>query len=123
MFSAEQGANEGLYLYDLADPSAPVFLDSVHVETGLHTSTFGEIGGRRYAFAAKNQPDPALKIFDVTDPDAIEVAATVPIPPNYGIHDTYVRDGLAFVFAWNSGVIIYDVGNGIRAGSPTDPER
>ena len=45
-------------------------------------------------------------------------AATVPIPPDYGIHDTYVRDGLAFVFAWNTGVIIYDVGNGIRGGSP-----
>jgi hypothetical protein len=121
MFSAEHGANQGLYLYDLADPSAPTLLDSVHVEAGLHTATFGEIEARRYAFAAKNQPDPALKIFDVTDPGAIELAATVPIPPNYGIHDTYVRDGLAFVFAWDSGVIIYDVGNGIRAGSPTDP--
>ena len=122
MFSAEQGASPGLYLYDLTDPAAPAFLDSVHVEAGLHTATFGEIGERRYAFAAKNQPDPSLEIFDVTDPGAIELAATVPIPPNYGIHDTYVRDGLAFVFAWDSGVILYDVGNGIRAGSPTDPK-
>jgi hypothetical protein len=121
MFSAEQGLNEGLYLYDLADPAAPAFLDSVHVERGLHTATFGEIGGRRYAFAAKNAPSPALKIFDVTDPAGIVPAATVPIPPFYGIHDTYVRDGLAFVFAWNTGVIIYDVGNGIRGGSPTSP--
>ena len=38
------------------------------------------------------------------------------VAANYGIHDTYVRDGLAFVFAWNTGVIIYDVGNGIRGG-------
>ena len=121
MFSAEHGASPGLYLYDLADPAAPTLLDSVHVEAGLHTATFGEIEARRYAFAAKNPPDPALEIFDVTDPGAIELAATVPIAPNYGIHDTYVRDGLAFVFAWDSGVIIYDVGNGIRAGSPTDP--
>ena len=121
MLSAEAGDNAGLYLYDLADPRAPAFLDSVRVPTGLHTATFGEIGGRRYAFTAKNPPDPALKIFDVTDPAAIALAATVPIPPAYGIHDTYVRDGLAFVFAWNTGVIIYDVGNGIRGGSPTSP--
>jgi len=121
MFSAELGRHEGLYLYDLADPAAPTFLDSVHVEAGLHTATFGEIGGRRYAFAAKNPPDPALVIFDVTDPAGIVSAATVPIPPHYGIHDTYVRDGLAFVFAWDTGVIIYDVGNGIRGGSPTSP--
>jgi hypothetical protein len=121
MFSAELGRNEGLYLYDLADPAAPAFLDSVHVEEGLHTATFGEIGGRRYAFAAKNAPNPALRIFDVTDPAGIVPAATVPVPPHYGIHDTYVRDGLAFVFAWDTGVIIYDVGNGIRGGSPTSP--
>ncbi len=121
MFSTEFGSNEGLYLYDLTDPSAPAFLDSVLVSNGLHTATFGEIAGRQYAFAARNSPDPALRIFDVTDPAAIVPAATVPIPPDYGIHDTYVRDGLAFVFAWNSGVIIYDVGNGIRGGSPTAP--
>jgi hypothetical protein len=121
MFSAERGEHGGLYLYDLADPASPVFLDSVHVSTGLHTATFGEINGRRYAFAAKNQPGPALKIYDVTNPAAITPVSTVPVLPNYGIHDTYVRDGLAFVFAWNSGVIIYDVGNGIRGGSPASP--
>jgi len=48
--------------------------------------------------------------------------ATVPIPPNYGIHDTFVRDGLAFVSAWNSGLRIYDVGNGIKGGSPANPQ-
>lgn len=49
------------------------------------------------------------------------LVASVDIPPNYGIHDTYVRDGIAFVSAWNSGILIYDVGNGIRHGSPAAP--
>jgi hypothetical protein len=121
MFSTELGERAGLYLYDLANPAKPALLDSVHVAEGLHTATFGEIGGRRYAFAARNPGRPALLIFDVTDPSAIEPAATVPILPRYGIHDTYVREGLAFVFAWDEGVIIYDVGNGIRGGSPESP--
>ena len=47
--------------------------------------------------------------------------AMVPIPPTYGIHDTFVRDGFAFVSAWDAGLIIYDVGNGIRGGSPSLP--
>jgi hypothetical protein len=46
---------------------------------------------------------------------------SIPIPQNYGIHDTYVRDGIAFVCAWNDGVRIYDVGNGIRGGTPWLP--
>ena len=47
---------------------------------------------------------------------------SVPIPANYGIHDQFFRDGLLFVSAWNSGLRIYDVGNGIRGGSPAVPE-
>jgi hypothetical protein len=50
------------------------------------------------------------------------VVAEVPIPPNYGIHDTFVRDGIAFVSAWNSGMQIYDVGGGNLGGSPDSPE-
>jgi len=53
-------------------------------------------------------------------PGAVLVAS-VPIPENYGIHDTFVRDGLAFVSAWNTGVMIFDVGNGIMGGSPSNP--
>jgi hypothetical protein len=55
-------------------------------------------------------------------PGQPQPVATVPIPANYGIHDTFVRDGIAFVFAWNSGVMIYDVGNGIKGGSPANPQ-
>jgi hypothetical protein len=57
----------------------------------------------------------------VEEPGAILVAE-VPIPANYGIHDTYVRDGLAFVAAWNSGIRIYDVGGGTLGGSPSSPQ-
>jgi hypothetical protein len=121
VFSAERGTNAGLYVYDLTNPRAPTFLDSALVATGLHTATVADIDGHRYVFAARNPQDPALIIYDISVPSAISVAATVPIPPAYGIHDTFVRDGLAFVFAWNTGVIIYDVGNGIAGGSPTQP--
>jgi hypothetical protein len=49
------------------------------------------------------------------------LVTSLPIPQNYGIHDQFVRDGLAFVSAWNTGVLIYDVGNGIKGGSPSTP--
>jgi hypothetical protein len=121
MFSREGGVDAGLYLYGLTDPVHPAPLDFAPVANGLHTATFGAIGGRRYAFAARNPPGPALEIYDVTDPADIALLTTLPVPANYGIHDTFVRDGLAFVFAWNTGVIIYDVGNGIRGGTPAAP--
>ncbi|MEO7985934.1 MAG: hypothetical protein ABI766_05335 [Gemmatimonadales bacterium] len=125
VLGAERGANAGLLVYDLTDPRSPSFRDSASVAAGIHTATIADIGGKRYVFAARNpgdpDPGPALLIYDITDPSTIGLIATVPVPPLYGIHDTYVRDGLAFVFAWNTGVIIYDVGNGIRSGSPATP--
>lgn len=54
-------------------------------------------------------------------PTDIVLVDSLPIPQNYGIHDQFVRDGLVFVCAWNTGVLIYDVGNGIKSGSPAHP--
>ena len=100
----------GIYLYSLADPANPSFLSSAPGRrAGIHTVTFGDIGGRRYAFAAGTRnpavaAHPALLIYDVTDPERRPLVATEAIPRrDYGIHDTFVRDGLAFVFAWDTG--------------------
>ncbi|NIP57020.1 MAG: hypothetical protein GWN82_03185, partial [Gemmatimonadetes bacterium] len=64
--------------------------------------------------------DGGLHVLDVSDPGAPAEVALF-----YGgssiVHDVYVRDGLAFVSHWDAGLIILDVGNGIRSGSPSDP--
>jgi hypothetical protein len=124
IFSAENGNGMGLHLYSLVNSGHPAYIANYTVSTGLHTATFGYIGGKSYVFAAKNPADPALLIFEV-DPDAptrIALVATVPVPANYGHHDTFVRDGLAFVCAWNTGVRIYDVGDGVAGGTPLAPQ-
>ncbi len=121
MFTAENGPNAGLHVYSLANPAHPTFVSKRTVNSGLHTGTLATIGGKLYAFTARNPSGAALLVFDLSNPASPALADSVPIPENYGIHDTFVRDGIAFVFAWNTGVIIYDVGNGIRGGSPTAP--
>ncbi|HEX3926871.1 MAG TPA: hypothetical protein VHW65_02650 [Gemmatimonadales bacterium] len=58
------------------------------------------------------------------DPAATPVlVANVPAPAGATYdHDSFVRDGLAFVCDWNMGVRIYDVGNGMASGSPAHPQ-
>jgi hypothetical protein len=58
---------------------------------------------------------------DTTTVSSLRLVKSIPIPPNFGVHDTYLRDGFAFVCAWNTGLIIYDVGNGSFGGSPSTP--
>jgi hypothetical protein len=129
VLSGERGTNGGIFLYGLSDPAQPLLLGSALVgPVGVHTVTLTTINQRLYAFAARNTSldpdpaqDPALLIYDLTDPSAPTLIARQVVPRKYGIHDTFVRDGIAFVFAWNSGVIIYDVGNGMAGGSPAAP--
>jgi hypothetical protein len=129
VLSGERGTTGGIFLYGLSNPAQPSPFGSALVgSAGVHTVTLSAIGGRLYAFAARNPgtnatpaEDPALLIYDISDPATPTLVAREPVPRNYGIHDTFVRDGIAFVFAWNTGVIIYDVGNGIRGGTPAAP--
>jgi hypothetical protein len=130
VLSGEQGDDGGIYTYSLSDPAHPSALGFASVgERGVHTVTLATIDGQTYAFAAMNpgfsgnatEDKPALMIYDVTQPTAPALLHRIPVEPHYSIHDTYVRDGLVFVFAWDEGVIIYDIGNGIRGGSLSSP--
>jgi hypothetical protein len=38
------------------------------------------------------------------------------------LHDVYVKDGLAYLAYWRDGLVILDVGNGIKGGSPEKPQ-
>ena len=104
---------------DAAGVAAAVF--TLGAANGVHTATASVAGlaGSPVQFTAiAGLVAPPPPSGDIT------LASVTPAPPNsVYIHDMFVRDGLAFVFAWNSGVIIYDVGNGMRGGSPTSPQQ
>jgi hypothetical protein len=38
------------------------------------------------------------------------------------LHDVYVKDGLAYLAYWRDGLVILDVGNGVKGGSPAAPK-
>jgi hypothetical protein len=88
----------------------------------LHT--LGAASGAHTVVATLTAPPSVPPVRFTTNAIAqagVQLVAEMPVEPDYGIHDTYVRNGIAFVCAWNTGVIIYDVGNGIRGGSPSHP--
>lgn len=124
MESGEVGEN-GIALLDLTDPGAPSvvtrFTDGL--ERGVHNVWLERLDGRDYVFAVEEggpADDAGVHVLDVTERAApVEVAlfhAGASFP-----HDVYVRDGLAFVSHWGAGLVILDVGNGVRGGSPAQP--
>jgi hypothetical protein len=59
--------------------------------------------------------------FTATGSVSVQLVAVVTVPANYGQHDQFIRAGLAFLCSWNTGLQIYDVGDGRAGGSPQDP--
>jgi hypothetical protein len=45
-----------------------------------------------------------------------------PVTTGRYLHDLYVKDGLAYLAYWRDGLVILDVGNGMKGGSPEYPK-
>jgi hypothetical protein len=111
----------GITLLDLADPHRPQVIGrfaAPDLSPGVHNVWIE--GDYAYLVVDGTAASSGLRVLDISDPSAPQIVASF-----YGgssfLHDVYVRDGLAFLSHWDAGLIILDVGNGIRGGSPTSP--
>jgi len=118
-----QALDAGIVVIDLSGGTGTVvatFRDDL--ERGVHNLWIEEIDGVPYVFAAENGFDETggLHILDLS-----QIDQPIPVAHYYGgssgVHDVYVRDGLAFVSHWDLGLVILDVGNGIAGGDPRAP--
>ncbi|MEN9509449.1 MAG: hypothetical protein RLZZ621_2012 [Gemmatimonadota bacterium] len=67
----------------------------------------------------------AIHILDWNTPCQPKTVAVWKTPrPDAGrsLHDIDVQDGLAYLSYWNDGLIILDIGNGVKGGSPSNPQ-
>jgi hypothetical protein len=117
----------GIAIYTLDDPLHPKpaseFVDPV--TSGVHSAyvnTQDKYG--RFAYITADGQG-RLYIVDITDPAHPKQAATWEVPRTDAgryLHDVDVRDGLLYASYLNDGLVILDVGNGIKGGSPTNPQ-
>ena len=66
-----------------------------------------------------------MHVIDINDPyHPKEVSRWSTRPDQIGnaLHDIDVQDGLAYLSYWNEGLVILDIGNGIKGGSPMNPQ-
>jgi hypothetical protein len=129
VFTREGAADRknGIVIASLEDPLHPRkcadFTDGV---TGGVHSTFVYRQERHGTHVyLTNDGTGALHIIDIGTPCAPKTAAVWKTPrPDAGrsLHDVDVQDGLAYLSYWNDGLVILDVGNGIRGGSPSNPQ-
>lgn len=129
LVSTREGASDrknGIVISSLEDPAHPKkvaeFTDGV--TAGVHSAfvyTQPKFGTHVYL---TNDGTGAFHIIDLNDPYHPKQVAEWRTPrPDAGrsLHDVDVQDGLAYLSYWNDGLVILDVGNGIKGGSPSKP--
>jgi hypothetical protein len=116
----------GIVIAQVYDPAHPKVIAEFTegVTAGVHSAFVyrqEEYGTHVYL---TNNGTNALHIVDITDPYSPREVARWRAPgPMAGgsLHDVDVQDGMAYLSNWNEGLIILDVGNGMKGGSPSNP--
>ncbi len=116
----------GLVIASLEDPRHPrkiaEFTDGL--TSGVHSAfVYRDPKHGTHVFATNNGNN-SLDIIDLNDPRNPRRVGRFKINErdagNY-LHDVDVQDGLAYLSYWNEGLVILDVGNGMKGGSPSNP--
>jgi hypothetical protein len=129
VFTREGAADRknGIVICTLDDPlhPKPVAEFTEGVTAGVHSAfiyTQPKYGTHVYL---TNDGTGALHIVDINDPAHPKEVARWKTPrADFGrsLHDVDVQDGLVYASWWHDGLVILDVGNGVKGGSPSNPQ-
>jgi hypothetical protein len=112
----------GIVILSFEDPAHPKpIAEFTETVTGGVHSTFIYRG---YVYLTDDATG-SLRVIDIRNPyKPRQVARWQTRPDEAGnfLHDVDVKDGLAYLSYWNEGLIILDVGNGFKGGSPENPQ-
>ncbi len=120
--TSEHAANRrnGFTVLDISEPAHPKRLShyTEGLTGGVHNTWI--VGDLVYAVHYGTR---ALHIIDISNPESpAQVGRWQLENSDRFLHDVMVQDGLAYLSYWNDGVVILDVGSGIKGGTPTEPE-
>lgn len=112
----------GIVILSFEDPAHPKpIAEFTETVTGGVHSTYVYRG---YIYLTDDATG-SMRVIDIRDPyHPKQVARWQVERPEAGrtLHDIDIRDGLATLSYWNDGLVILDVGNGIKGGSPENPQ-
>ncbi|MEO7967104.1 MAG: Ig-like domain-containing protein, partial [Gemmatimonadaceae bacterium] len=127
-----EGASDrknGIVICSLEDPAHPKVISeyTATVTGGVHSSFVYKQEKYGTHIYITNDATGALHVIDINDPYKPTEVATWKTPKNHGdagrsLHDIDVQDGLLYASYWNDGLVILDVGNGMKGGTPTNPQ-
>jgi uncharacterized protein YjdB len=137
VISREGASNRknGIAFFDTSDPAHPKPISeyTATVTGGVHSAF---VDGH-YVYLTDDATG-SMRVIDFADVKHPKEAARWEVPSEVAttittaegerevvgryLHDLQVKDGLAYLAYWRDGLVILDVGNGIKGGSPEHPQ-
>ena len=117
----------GIVIASLEDPRHPKKIAEFTegVTAGVHSAFVYHQEKHGTHVYLTNNGTGAIHIIDINDPyNPKEVAQWRVERTEAGriTHDIDVQNGLAYLSYWNDGLVVLDVGNGVKGGSPSNPQ-
>jgi hypothetical protein len=118
----------GIVIADISDPLHPKAISEFTegVTAGVHSAFVYKDPKHGQHVYLTNDGTGELHVINIDDPyRPREVGRWAPRKDNpHGryIHDIDVQDGLVYASWWDDGMVILDVGNGIKGGTPSTPK-
>jgi len=110
----------GFTILDISDAAHPSII--THFTEGLTGGVHNVWIEGEIVYAVHNGTN-AVHIVDISDPaKPVNVGRWQLDNPARSLHDIMVLDGLAYLSYWDDGLVILDVGAGIKGGTPTEPQ-
>jgi hypothetical protein len=116
----------GIGIASLEDPLHPkeIALFTEGVTSGVHSAFVHHQEKHGTHVYVTNDGTGAMHVVDINDPrnpKGIATWRTERADAGRMLHDIDVQDGLAYLSYWNDGLVVLDVGNGVKGGSPSNP--
>jgi hypothetical protein len=117
----------GIVIADTRDPLHPKLLSEFTegVTSGVHSAFVHAQPKYGTHVYLTNDGTGAVHVVDITDPARPKQVSTWKTPradEGRMLHDIDVQDGLLYGSWWNDGLVVLDVGNGIKGGTPSNPQ-
>jgi hypothetical protein len=129
VFTREGAADRknGIVIASIEDPAHPKAIAEFTegVTAGVHSAFIYKQEKYGTHVYLTNDGTGAIHIVDISDPYHPKETAQWKTPradAGRSLHDIDVQDGLAYLSYWNDGLVILDVGNGMKGGTPSNPQ-